>query len=424
MEVPFSREEIKRAVWDCGGDRAPSPDGFTFAFFKHFWSIIEEDMVRFVEDFSVSAHIPKGCNPSFIALIPKFLDSKVVYDFRPTSLIGCQYIIIGKLLANRLSLVIRECVSSEQSAFIKGSNILYGLLILNEVMEWHRKRKKRLMIFNVNFEKAYDSLRWEFLDLVMAKMGFGFKWRMWIKGCLLNACASILVNGVLTEEFEICRDLRQGDPLSSFLFILAMEGLHADVVDKFKHKLSTWNSHTLSVGGRLALIKVVLGNLPTYYMSLYKVSSAIERNLESMRNNFFIGGDLEDKTMTWVAWLEKSLVGWVLVIKNIYGNSGRIVEASFPSYGSSPWIAILKATKHLAKKGIDLLSLCKRKVEDGSSISFWDDDWCGDRPLKLQFLGCLREEVMSSFSRDLKSLYIPGYALIPEGWVGLVPDVL
>ncbi|GKB66579.1 hypothetical protein Tco_0927991, partial [Tanacetum coccineum] len=190
-----------------------------------------------------------------------------------------------------------------------------------------------------------------------------------------------------------------------------------DVVDKFKHKLSTWNSHTLSVGGRLALIKVVLGNLPTYYMSLYKVPSAIERNLESMRNNFFIGGDLEDRKMTWVAWkkclaskehgglgvgsifaLNRALMFkwiwrfmvtfedlWIKVIKNIYGNSGRIGEASFPSSASSPWIAILKATKHLTEKGIDLLSLCKRKVGDGSSISFWDDDWCGDRPLKLQF---------------------------------------
>ncbi|GJU07883.1 putative RNA-directed DNA polymerase, eukaryota, reverse transcriptase zinc-binding domain protein [Tanacetum coccineum] len=151
------------------------PDGFTFAFFKHFWSIIEEVVIRFVVDFSVIAHISKGCNPSFIALILKVSDPKVVSDFRPISLIGCQYKIIDKLLANRLSLVIGECVSSEQSAFIKGRSILDGLLILNEVMEWYWKRKRRLMIFKVDFEKAYDSLRWEFLDLLMAEMGFDFK---------------------------------------------------------------------------------------------------------------------------------------------------------------------------------------------------------------------------------------------------------
>ncbi|GJR57788.1 putative RNA-directed DNA polymerase, eukaryota, reverse transcriptase zinc-binding domain protein [Tanacetum coccineum] len=110
--------------------------------------------------------VVEGTILPFIALIPKVLDPKVVSDFRPISLIGCQYKIIGKLLANLVSLLIGECVNSEQSAFIKGSNILDGPLILNEVMERYWERKSRLMIFKVDFEKAYDSLRWEFFDLV------------------------------------------------------------------------------------------------------------------------------------------------------------------------------------------------------------------------------------------------------------------
>nr|GEX33928.1 RNA-directed DNA polymerase, eukaryota, reverse transcriptase zinc-binding domain protein [Tanacetum cinerariifolium] len=91
---------------------------------------------------------------------------------------------------------------------IKGSNILDGPLILNEVIEWYRKRKKQLMIFKVDFEKAFDSLRWDFLDLVMAKLGFGIRWRNWIKGCLRNARSSVLVNGSPTVEFEISKGLR------------------------------------------------------------------------------------------------------------------------------------------------------------------------------------------------------------------------
>ncbi|GJU07833.1 RNA-directed DNA polymerase, eukaryota, reverse transcriptase zinc-binding domain protein [Tanacetum coccineum] len=138
----------------------------------------------------------------------------------------CQYKIIGKLLANRLSSVIGDVISPEQSDFIKGRNILDGPLIINEVMDWYRKRKKDLMIFNVDFEKAFDSLRWDFLDLVMEKLGFGHKWRSWIYGCLHNARSLVLVNGSPTIEFEVFRGLRQRDPLSHFLFILAMEGLH------------------------------------------------------------------------------------------------------------------------------------------------------------------------------------------------------
>nr|GEX33926.1 RNA-directed DNA polymerase, eukaryota, reverse transcriptase zinc-binding domain protein [Tanacetum cinerariifolium] len=93
---------------------------------------------------------------------------------------------------------------------IKGSNILDGPLILNEVIEWYRKRKKQLMIFKVDFEKAFDSLRWDFLDLVMAKLGFGIRWRNWIKGCLRNARSSVLVNGSPTVEFEISKALNYG----------------------------------------------------------------------------------------------------------------------------------------------------------------------------------------------------------------------
>ncbi|GJW41997.1 RNA-directed DNA polymerase, eukaryota, reverse transcriptase zinc-binding domain protein [Tanacetum coccineum] len=161
LECGFSKEDIKRAVWDCGGDQAPSPDGFTFKFFKTLWDFIQPDVVWFVREFFQSVYFPKGCNSSFIALIPKVSNAKFVSEFRSISLIGCQYEIVGKLLANRLSMVIGSCVSVEQSAFIKGRNILDGPLLLIEYMSWYHKRKKDLMVFKVDFEKAYDSLRWD-----------------------------------------------------------------------------------------------------------------------------------------------------------------------------------------------------------------------------------------------------------------------
>ncbi|GJW56579.1 RNA-directed DNA polymerase, eukaryota, reverse transcriptase zinc-binding domain protein [Tanacetum coccineum] len=172
LECNFTREDIKRAVWDCGGDRGPGPDGFNFKFFTTFWDLLEEDVVRFVHEFFRFGYFPKGCNSSFIALIPKVSNAKFVTDFWPISLIGCQYKIIGKLLANRLSSVIKSYNSSQQLAFIKGRNILDGPFILNEVLAWYRKCKKGLMVFKVDFEKAFDSLRWDFLDLVMGKLGF------------------------------------------------------------------------------------------------------------------------------------------------------------------------------------------------------------------------------------------------------------
>ncbi|XP_071713246.1 uncharacterized protein [Rutidosis leptorrhynchoides] len=100
------------------------------------------------------------------------------------------------------------------------------LLMLNEIMSWYKQKSKKMLLFKVDFEKAYDSVNWEYLMFMMTSLGFSQKWCSWIKGCLYSARTSVLVNGSPTREFEIKRGLRQGDSLSPFLFIMVMEGLH------------------------------------------------------------------------------------------------------------------------------------------------------------------------------------------------------
>ncbi|GJS31419.1 RNA-directed DNA polymerase, eukaryota [Tanacetum coccineum] len=134
LEGEVTNEEIKRAIWDYGSNKSLGSDGFTFEFFKKFWAIVGGDVINAVKEFFSSSSFPKGCNSSFISLIPKFLDVKHLNKLPPISLIGCQYKIIGKILANRLSVVIDEIISQEQSAFIRGRQIMDGPLILNELI--------------------------------------------------------------------------------------------------------------------------------------------------------------------------------------------------------------------------------------------------------------------------------------------------
>ncbi|GKC07019.1 RNA-directed DNA polymerase, eukaryota, reverse transcriptase zinc-binding domain protein [Tanacetum coccineum] len=187
---------------------------------------IKDEVVEAVNYFFHNGFVPKGGNSSFIALIPKIPGAKMVKDFRPISIIGSLYKIIAKLLANRLVIVMCDLVNEVQSAFIANRQILDGPFMLNEIIHWCKAKKKQTMIFKVDFEKAFDSVRWDFLDDVLTKFGFGTRWRDWIQSCLKSSRGSILINGNPTSEFQFYKGLKQGDPLSPFLFILVMESLH------------------------------------------------------------------------------------------------------------------------------------------------------------------------------------------------------
>nr|GEX12594.1 RNA-directed DNA polymerase, eukaryota [Tanacetum cinerariifolium] len=128
--------------------------------------------------------------------------------------------------SNRIVLVLSDLVNEVQSAFVTNRQILDGPFILNEIIQWCKHKKKHSFIFKMDFEKAYDSVRWDYLDDILKRFGFGHRWCDWIQECLRSSKGSVLVNGSPTEEFQFFKGLKQGDPLSPFLFILVMESLH------------------------------------------------------------------------------------------------------------------------------------------------------------------------------------------------------
>ncbi|XP_068484993.1 uncharacterized protein [Phaseolus vulgaris] len=135
--------------------------------------------------------------------------------------------------------VLPTIIDESQSAFLKGRGILDSVLMANEVVEDIRKKGRSDICLKVDFEKAYDSVRWDFLYDMLHRMGFHNVWISWIRGCLESAIVSLLVNGSTTEEFKPSRGLRQGDPLAHFLFIVVAEGLAGLVRQALKANMLT-----------------------------------------------------------------------------------------------------------------------------------------------------------------------------------------
>ncbi|GJX49572.1 RNA-directed DNA polymerase, eukaryota, reverse transcriptase zinc-binding domain protein [Tanacetum coccineum] len=143
-----------------------------------------------------------------------------------------------------------------------------------------------------------------------------------------------------------------------------------DIIAKLSARLSKWKLKSLSIGGRLTLIKSVLSSLPLYYMSYFKVPKGVLSKMESIRRNFFNGVENAEKKMSLIGWNKIFAYNRALLFKWIW---------------RSPWLDIVNEVRKLASKGIDLLSLVKKKVGNGEATSFWNDVWLGDFPLKQTY---------------------------------------
>nr|GEX28844.1 RNA-directed DNA polymerase, eukaryota [Tanacetum cinerariifolium] len=423
LEIPITYDEIRAAVWDCGENKSPRPDGFTFEFFLQ--------------------------------------DPKVVSDFRPISLIGCLYKVVTKVLATRLAFVIPDIVSVVQTAFIPNRQILDGPFIINEVLSWCKLKKQQAMIFKADFAKAYDSVQWDFLDDVFDAFGFGrlkqgdllapFLFILVMeslhlsfnkateaglfKGLKLDSSLSIshlfyADDAVFVGEWSYlnitrilhilhCFSIASGlkinllkshilgvgvrlEKVNDAAFSLGCSVMRAPfkylgvsvggnmslikewnvIIDKLHSRLSKWKCKVLSVGGRLTLLKSVLGSAPIYTMSLYKAPKPclpLWRLLDEFPVFFALNSALLFRWVWRFVSQDESL--WYRVISSIYGSC---FPQSSPQT-SSVWSSIVREIHKLKLQGVDLLSYIRVHVGNSLKTKFWKDPWIDDSLLCHRF---------------------------------------
>jgi hypothetical protein len=227
LMAPFSHEEVKKALFSIGDLKAPGLDGLHAVFYKRFWNMLGDDLVKEVLHAVNSCMIPEGWNRTSIVLIPKVENPKKESQFRPISLCNVVYKVISKMLANRLRVILPETISEHQSVFVLGRLVTDNVLLAYECVRAIKRKKGNsgLCVVKLDMHKAYDRVEWSFLERIMLKLGFDQRWVQLVMECVSSVSYCVRFNGTETEEFVPSHGLRQGDPLSPYLFLLLAEGL-------------------------------------------------------------------------------------------------------------------------------------------------------------------------------------------------------
>ena len=223
-EAQITIDEYTKALKGLSNNKTPGSDGIPVEFYKIFWDEIKTEVIESFESGKINKELSFSQREGIISLIPKQgKDLRELKNWRPLSLLNCDYKILTKVLANRMKIGLKEIINEDQIGYMEKRFCGENTRLIADILEYATAQKIESILLLIDFEKAFDTISWNFLYKTLEFYNFGENFISWIKLLYTNIFSKVTNNGYFSNNFSIYRGIRQGDPISALLFLPVAE---------------------------------------------------------------------------------------------------------------------------------------------------------------------------------------------------------